>query len=162
MNQWIKRRTFIKNTILVILIMLTMNTAFAAATAMKISVNSDDGVSLKSTFKTIDLDSKYLSVTDLGQLVLKTPDMDQEITLGSLQNRIMVNLLKDKTDRDLNLITCVHMGCFPIPSYVSTHYVDLELKTESGKIVCYQSYDDLIIGGGFSGLTSKWSMGHCQ
>ncbi len=147
-----------KNTILATLIMLTMNTALAA-TAMKISIN-DKGVLLKTTFKTIDLDSKDLSVTDLGQLVVKIED--QEITLGSVKKPIMVNVLKDKTDRDFNLMTCVHMGCFPIPSYVSTYYLDLELKTESGKIVCYRSYDDLIIGGGFSGLTSKWSLGNCQ
>lgn len=137
--------------------MLTMNTV-SAATAMKIAVDNDV-VSLKTTFKTIDLDSKYLSITDLGQLILKIED--QEITLGSVDKPIMVNILKDKTERDFNLITCVHMGCFPIPSYVSTYYLDLELKTESGKIVCYQSYDDLIIGG-FSGLTAKWSMGRCQ
>ncbi len=147
-----------KNTILAILMTLTMNSVFAA-TAMKISVN-DNGVSLKTTFKTIDLDSKYLRITDLDQLVVQIED--KEITLGSLQNRIIVNILKDKTDRKLDLITCTHMGCFPFPSYVSTHWLDLELKTESGKIVCYQSYDDLIIGGGLSGLTSKWSVGRCR
>ncbi len=142
-----------KNIVLATLMTLALNTVFAV-TAMKISV-SDSGISLKSTFKTIDLDLKYLTVTDLGQLVVKIED--QEIALGSVKNSIRVNILKDKTDREFNLMTCVHMGCFPIPSYVSTYYLDLELKTESGQIVCYQSYDDLIIGGGFSGLTSKWS-----
>lgn len=164
-----RKANFMKNVILVTLVMLAANTTYAAK-AMNIVVEGK-AVSLQTTFKTINLASDYLRVTDKGQLVLKTEEMNQEVAIVTLEssdgfssaqvrskNPILVNVITDETNRDFDLFTCVrHMGCLPIPTYAKSRDLALELKTEAGKIVCYESREmngDVVM--------SKWSLGRCQ